>query len=68
MQCRDSYVKGFFETWLLLNPIKLSSELSACLFELQLNDKQLELVRFEKRLELDDWWNSKMLFGNRLFG
>jgi hypothetical protein len=29
--------------------------LSACLFGLQLNKKQLELVGSEKRLELDSW-------------
>ncbi|XP_071681415.1 uncharacterized protein [Lolium perenne] len=59
---------------LLLTQEKYAHDLVAkvvnlkALVEVELNDKQLELVRFEKRLELDDWWNSKMLFGNRLFG
>jgi hypothetical protein len=33
------------------------------LFGLQLNEKQLELVRFEKQLELDGRSNVKLLFG-----
>jgi hypothetical protein len=37
------------------------TEPSACLFELQLNNKRLELVEFEKQLELvkckNDVWN-----------
>jgi hypothetical protein len=37
--------------------------LSACLFGLQLNEKQLELVRSEKQLELDGLSNVKLLFG-----
>jgi hypothetical protein len=32
-----------------------ASNLSACLFELQLNEKQLELVGSEKQLKLDSW-------------
>jgi hypothetical protein len=44
----------------------MSNTPSACLFGLQLNEKQLELVRFEKQLELDGLWNVKLLFGNPL--
>jgi hypothetical protein len=36
------------------------------LFELQLNDKQLELVHSEKQLELDWTANTKMMFDNVL--
>jgi hypothetical protein len=32
-----------------------STSLCACLFELQLNEKQLELVGSEKQLKLDSW-------------
>jgi hypothetical protein len=34
---------------------KLALAYSACLFELQLNEKQLELVGSEKLLKLDSW-------------
>jgi hypothetical protein len=40
-------------------PTRGRAGVSACLFELQLNEKQLEL---------DSCWNTKMLFGNLLLG
>ena len=48
--------------------VRSVQDFSACLFELQLNDKQLELVTSEKLQQLDRWGNVKMLFGNLLLG
>ena len=48
--------------------VKFPTNCSACLFELQLNEKQLELVGSEKQLELDGWLNVKMLFDSLLLG
>jgi hypothetical protein len=53
-QIKALFVSLSITSFILFFP-NLVASLGACLFGLQLNEKQLELVESEKQLELDSW-------------